>query len=63
MTKTRDATVIEKIKASGGILDDNIGKSTFILIVKTKGDVSNKTKYANEHGIDILTPEEFNAKY
>jgi NAD-dependent DNA ligase len=63
MTKTRDATVIEKIKAAGGILDDNIGKSTFILIVKSKGDVSNKTKYANEHGIDILTPEEFNAKY
>ena len=63
MTKTRDATVINKIKKAGGILDDNIGKTTFLLIVKTKTDVSNKTKYANEHNIDILTPEEFNEKY
>jgi NAD-dependent DNA ligase len=63
MTKTRDATVIEKIKAAGGVLDDNIGKSTFLLIVKTKADVSNKTKYANDHGIEIMTPEEFNQKY
>lgn len=63
MTKTRDATVIDKIKKAGGILDDNIGKTTFLLIVKTKADVSNKTKYANEHNIDILTPEEFNEKY
>lgn len=63
MTKTRDATVIDKIKKAGGILDDNIGKTTFLLIVKTKADVSNKTKYANEHNITIMTPEEFNEKY
>jgi len=63
MTKTRDATVIDKIKKAGGILDDNIGKTTFLLIVKSKDDVSNKTKKANELGIQILTPEEFNEKY
>jgi NAD-dependent DNA ligase len=63
MTKTRDATVIDKVKKAGGILDDNIGKTTFILIVKTKDDVSNKTKKANDLGIQIMTPEEFNQKY
>jgi NAD-dependent DNA ligase/DNA polymerase/3'-5' exonuclease PolX len=63
MTKTRDSTVIEKIKKSGAALDDNIGKNTDILIVKSKDDVSNKTKYANDHNIPIMTPEEFIAKY
>lgn len=63
MTKTRDATVIDKVKKAGGILDDNIGKTTFLLIVKTKDDVSNKTKKANDLGIQIMTPEEFNQKY
>ena len=63
MTKTRDATVIDKLKKAGGILDDNIGKTTFLLIVKSKDDVSNKTKKANDLGIQIMTPEEFNQKY
>jgi NAD-dependent DNA ligase len=63
MTKTRDAAVIEKIKTSGAVLDDNIGKNTDILIVKSKDDVSNKTKYANDHNIPIMTPEEFIEKY
>jgi len=63
MTKTRDAIVIEKIKKYGGILDDNMGKNTSILIVKSKHDISNKTKYADEHNIPIMTPEEFNSKY
>ena len=63
MTKTRDAAVIEKIKTLGAVLDDNIGKNTNILIVKSKDDVSNKTKYANDHNIPIMTPEEFINKY
>jgi DNA ligase (NAD+) len=63
MTKTRDAAVIEKIKNSGAVLDDNIGKNTNILIVKSKDDVSNKTKYATDHNIPIMTPEEFLEKY
>jgi DNA ligase (NAD+) len=63
MTKTRDASAIEIIKKSGAKLDDNIGKNTFVLIVKSKDDVSNKTKYANDHNIPIMTPEEFIAKY
>jgi len=33
------------------------------LIVKSKDDVSNKTKYAEEHNIPIMTPPEFYEKY
>jgi len=63
MTKVRDKTIIEGLARIGGVLDDSIGKNTFVLVVKSKDDVSNKTKYANEHNIPIMTPEEFIKKY
>ena len=63
MTKVRDKAIIEGLQKVGGVLDDSIGKNTFTLIVKTKDDVSNKTKYAEEHGIPIMTPPEFYEKY
>jgi NAD-dependent DNA ligase/DNA polymerase/3'-5' exonuclease PolX len=63
MTKVRDKTIIEGLAKVGGVLDDSIGKNTFVLVVKSKDDVSNKTKYATEHNIPIMTPEEFIAKY
>jgi NAD-dependent DNA ligase len=63
MTKVRDKTIIDELQKVGGVLDDSIGKNTFALVVKTKEDVSNKTKYAAEHGIPIMTPAEFIAKY
>jgi NAD-dependent DNA ligase len=63
MTKTRDTAVIDGLKRVGGVLDDSIGKKTDILIVKSHSDVSNKTKYAKEHNIPIMTPEEFLKKY
>ena len=63
MTKVRDKTIIEGLSKVGGVLDDSIGKNTFVLVVKTKEDVSNKTKYAAEHNIPIMTPEEFIGKY
>ena len=59
MTKIRDTTIIENIKEVGGIVEENIGKTTYALIVKTKADVSNKTKYAVEHNIPIYEPKEF----
>jgi NAD-dependent DNA ligase len=63
MTKIRDKTIIEGLSKVGGVLDDNIGKNTFVLVVKSKDDVSNKTKYANEHNIPIMIPSEFIEKY
>ena len=44
----------------GGIVDDSIGKNTFILIIKSKGEKeTSKTKYAKEHNIEIMEPSEF----
>jgi len=63
MTKTRDQKVIDGLASVGGLLDDSIGKKTDILIVKSHDDESNKKKYANEHNIPIMTPEEFLKKY
>jgi hypothetical protein len=63
MTKVRDKTIIDGLKKVGGILDDNVSRSTFVLITKSKEDVSNKTKYAEQHGIPIMVPSEFIAKY
>jgi DNA ligase (NAD+) len=63
MTKVRDKEIIEKLPKLGATLEDNIKKDTFVLIVKSKDDVSNKTKYATENNISIMTPEEFKDKY
>jgi hypothetical protein len=63
MSKIRDKEIIEFLQTKGAELDDNIRKDTFVLIIKTKEDVSNKTKYAREHNIPILTPSEFKDKY
>jgi hypothetical protein len=63
MTKTRDKDVIEYLKKVGAILEDNMKKDVFLLIVKSHEDESNKTKFAKENGIPIMTPEEFKAKY
>jgi DNA ligase (NAD+) len=63
MTKVRDKTIIEGLSKVGGILDDSIGKNTFVLVVKSKDDNSNKTKYATDHNIPIMTPEEFIKQY
>lgn len=63
MTKVRDKEIIEYLTKVGAILEDNIKKDTFVLIVKTHDDVSNKTKYATEHNIPIMMPSEFREKY
>jgi NAD-dependent DNA ligase len=63
MTKVRDQEIIRELKARGASLEDTIGSKTFVLIVKSMDDVSNKTKYAVEHGIPIMTPDAFKEKY
>jgi len=63
MTKVRDKEIIEYLPKVGASLEDNIKKDTFILIVKSKAESSNKTKYAEENGISIMEPNEFKTKY
>lgn len=63
MTKVRDAKIIEALGKFGGVLDNSMTKSTFVLIVKSKEDKTNKTEYAEKHGIPIMTPAEFITKY
>ena len=63
MTKVRDKEIIDKLSTFGAYLENNVNKNTFALIVKSKDDVSNKTKKANELGVPIFTPEEFIEKY
>lgn len=63
MTKIRDKEIIEYLKTVGATLEDGIKKDTFALIVKSKDDVSNKTKFAVENKIPIMTPDEFKAEY
>lgn len=63
MTKVRDAEIIEFLKRVGATLDDAMKTTTFVLIVKDKGDVSAKTKYAEAKGIPVMTVEEFKETY
>ena len=63
MTKTRDKAIIDYIQKNGGILEENIKKDTFLLVVKSCDDTSSKTEYAKKHGIPILSVEDFKTKY
>jgi NAD-dependent DNA ligase len=63
MSKIRDKEIIEFLKTKGAELDDNIRKDTFVLIIKSKEDISNKTKYARENNIPIMLPSEFKDEY
>ena len=63
MTKTRDKDIIDFIQKNGGILEENIKKDTFLLVVKSYEDTSSKTEYAKKHGIPILSVEDFKTKY
>jgi len=63
MTKLRDPIILEGLKRMGAILDDKIGKNTFVVITKSHDDESNKTKYAKEHGIPVMIPSEFMETY
>ena len=63
MSGVRDATVKQKMESVGGVIDDNVGKNTFILVVKSKDSETSKTKYAKTNGIEIMEPAEFLTKY
>ena len=63
MTKVRDKSIIDHLEKVGAKLGDAMKKDTFVLIVKSHEDKSNKTEYATKNGIPIMTPEEFVKKY
>ena len=63
MTKVRDKEIIEWLKTVGATIEDSMKKDVFVLIVKSHEDISNKTKFAKENNIPILTPDEFKEKY
>jgi len=63
MTKVRDKTIIDALGQFGATLEDSIKKDTFVLVVKSKEDTSNKTEFAIKNNIPIMTPEEFKTAY
>jgi len=63
MTKVRDKSIEEHLNRVGGKMDNIIGKKTDILIVRDTLDVSNKTKYAKENNIPVMTPDEYRKLY
>jgi hypothetical protein len=63
MTKVRDKTIIDALRQFGATLEDSIKKDTFVLIVKSKEDKSNKIDFAIKNNIPIMTPEEFKTAY
>ena len=63
MTKVRDQAIISFVTNQGGSFEDSMKKDVFVLIVKSKEDVSNKTEYATKNGIPIMTVEEFKKEY
>lgn len=63
MTKIRDKEIIDFLEAKGGKLGDNVKVDTLALIVKSKDDVSAKTKTATDKNVPIMTPDEFKREY
>ena len=63
MTKVRDKEIIEYLKKYNASLVDSVKLDTFVLIVKSKSDKSNKTTKAEELKIQIMTPDEFKDIY
>jgi DNA ligase (NAD+) len=63
MTKVRDKEIDAQLAKFGATLETTMKKDVFVLIVKSKDDVSNKTKYAKDHNIPIMTPDEFKQTY
>jgi hypothetical protein len=63
MTKVRDKEIQTFMTNQGASLEDAMKKDTFVLIVKSKEDKSNKMDYAVKNNIPIMTVEEFKGMY
>ncbi len=63
LTGFRDAELSKLITDNGGTVQSSINGSTNVLIVKNEHIENNKTVFARERGIPIMTPETFKCKY
>ena len=63
MTKVRDTSIIQTVEEKGGSMVDSVNKNVWVVIVKSREDLSNKVKKATELNIPVLTVEEFKTKY
>lgn len=63
MTKIRDKRILEEMAKQGATLEDRVNKNTFVLIVPSKEEMSNKVKDAQKHGVLIMDPVEFTEKF
>lgn len=54
----RDADLKKRLELAGAIVEDNMTKSTTMLIVKDKGQTSSKTQKAMQMGIPIYSQKE-----
>ena len=63
MTGFRDTAIQEALKNVGAKLGASVSKNTFIVLVKDLEDDTGKAQDAKKLGIQLMTPEEFKAKY
>lgn len=63
MTKVRNKSIIDALPTFHATLEDTISKNTFVLIVKSMEDKSNKTEFAIKNNIPIMTPDDFIRQY
>jgi NAD-dependent DNA ligase len=63
MTGFRDANIQQALKDVGAKLGSSVSKNTFAVLVKDLAEDSGKAQDAKKLGIQLMTPEEFKAKY
>jgi len=63
MTGFRDAAIQQALKDVGAKLGSSVSKNTFLVLVKDLGEDTGKALDAKKLGIQLMTPEEFKAKY
>ena len=62
-TGFRNKELEAKLKAIGAKVTTSVNKKTHVLLVKSKDDDSSKIEEAKKLQIEIMTPDEFIAKY
>jgi NAD-dependent DNA ligase len=63
MTGFRDTNIQQALKDVGAKLGSSVSKNTFAVLVKDLAEDSGKAQDAKKLGIQLMTPEEFKAKY